>query len=81
MSQNKVSLKEGITFYIAGTLLIATRSVLLLYFGMGYYTLMSILAFISAGLIFYVGWMQHFGKDNTEYDKSSGGKRVFLPPS
>ena len=53
MSQNKVSLKEGITFYIAGTLLIATRSVLLLYFGMGYYTLMSILAFVSAGLIFY----------------------------
>jgi hypothetical protein len=48
---------------------------------MGYYTLMSILAFISAGLIFYAGWMQHIGKDNKEYDNSSGGKRVFLPPS
>jgi hypothetical protein len=76
-----VSLKEGTPFYIAGILLIGTGSVFLLYFGMGYYTLMSILAFISAGLIFYVGWMQHFGKDNKEYDKSSGGKRVFLPPS
>jgi hypothetical protein len=45
---------------------------------MGYYTLMFILAFISAGLIFYLGWMQHFGKYNKDYDNSSGGRRVFL---
>ena len=81
MSQNKVSLKEGMPFYIAGILSIATGSVFLSYFDMGYYTLMSILAFISAGLIFYAGWMQPIGKDNKEYYNSSGGKRVFLPPS
>lgn len=83
MVQNEVSLKEGMPFYIAGILLIATGFVFLSYFGigMGYYTLMSILAFISAGLIFYAGWIQHYGKDNNEYDDSSGGKRVFLPPA
>ena len=51
------------------------------YFDMGYYTLMSILAFILARLIYYAGSMQHIGKDNKEYYNSSGGKRVFLPPS
>ena len=81
MVQNEMSLKEGMPFYIAGILLIATGFVILSYFGMGYYTLISILAFISAGLIGYVGLMLHFGKDNKEYDNSSGGKRAFLPPA
>ena len=76
-----MSLKEGIPFYVADILLISTGSVFLSYFDMGYYTLMSILAFISAGLIFYAGWMQHIGKDNKEYYNSSDGKRVFLPTS
>ena len=73
-----MSLKAGLHFYITGILLSAAGIVFLLYFTMGYYTLMSILAFISAGLIFYLGWMQHFGKHNKDYDNSSGGRRVFL---
>ena len=78
MSHTDVSLKAGLPFYITGILLSAAGIVFLLYFTMGYYTLMSILAFISAGLIFYLGWMQHFGKHNKDYDNSSGGRRVFL---
>jgi hypothetical protein len=76
-----VSLKEGIPFIVVGILLISTGSVFFWDFDMGHYALMSKLAFISAGLIFYAGWMQHFGKDNKEYYNNSGGKRVFLPPS
>ena len=55
MSLNNMSLKEGLPFYIGGVLLMVAGIMFLLYFAVRYYTLMSMLAFISAGLIFLLG--------------------------
>ena len=81
MSENNVSIKEGIPFYVLGLLCI----------GMGlflisansefswYNTLVTFGVSIAGGLILYLGWLVHMGKDGKDYDNNSGGgRRIFL---
>ena len=78
MDTNNVSFSKGIPFYIAGTAIIATG---FFFHSMSswYYSLSALIAFISAGIIFYLGWLIHMGKDTKEFDDDSGGgKRIFL---
>jgi hypothetical protein len=56
----------------------------LMYFRIGYYSLASVLVFIVAGLVLYLGWILLFDKENKEFDHGSGGERhIFLerPPN
>jgi hypothetical protein len=44
-----------------------------------YSVLTAIGGFIAAGLILYLGWLMHMGKDTKDYDSGSGGgRRIFL---
>jgi hypothetical protein len=78
MDGNNVSFKRGIPFYITGIAIIAT--------GFSFYSmpswcykLASLMAFIAAGVIFYLGWLIHMGKDIKDFDDGSGGGgRIFL---
>ena len=74
MDESDVSFKKGIPFYIAGIAIITT--------GFLFYPVPSwilLIAFIAAGIIFYLGWLTHMGKDSKEFDNGSGGgKRIFI---
>jgi threonine/homoserine/homoserine lactone efflux protein len=74
MDESDVSFKKGIPFYIAGIAIITT--------GFLFYPVpswFSLIAFIAAGIIFYLGWLIHMGKDTKEFDNGSGGgKRIFI---
>jgi hypothetical protein len=78
MDGNNVSFKKGIPFYIAGSATIATG---FFFYSMPswYYSIATLIAFISAGVIFYLGWLIHMGKDIKDFDDGSGGGgRIFL---
>jgi hypothetical protein len=78
MDGNNVSFRKGIPLYITGIVIIAT----------GFFlhsepswsnTLASLMAFIAAGIILYLGWLIHMGRDANEFDDGSGGGgRIFL---
>jgi hypothetical protein len=81
MSENDVSIKNGIPFYVAGFALIATGLFLLSTNSEfpQYYTLVAFGTLIAAGLMLYLGWLIHMGKDMKGYDDSGdGGRRIFL---
>ena len=81
MSKNDVSIKNGIPLYVAGFALIAMGS-----FSISadsefslYYTFVAFGSFIAGGLLLYLGWLLHTGKDMKGYDDSGGGgRRIFL---
>jgi|GEM_PF-1282571 hypothetical protein len=81
MNKNDVSIKNGIPFYVAGFALIAMGSFLIsadpeisLY-----YTFVAFGSFIADGLLLYLGWLLHMGKDMKGYDDSGGReRRIFL---
>ena len=80
MSEDDVSIKNGIPFYVTGFALIATGSFLISAnseFSL-YYTLLAFGSFIAGGLLLYLGWLLHMGKDMKGYDDSGGGRRIFL---
>jgi hypothetical protein len=78
MHGNNVSFKKGIPLYITGIAIIAI--------GFSFYsvpswsnTLAALMAFIAAGIILYLGWLTHMGKDTKDFDDDSGGGgRIFL---
>lgn len=73
-----MSLKEGLPLYIAGIFLTIIGILYLSYFSVGYSNLISVIVLIVAGLVFYLGWVLHFNKDNKEFDNGSGGGGRFL---
>jgi hypothetical protein len=78
MDGNNVSFKNGVPLYITGIAIIAI--------GFSFYSvpswtyaLASLMAFIAAGIILYLGWLLHMGKDIKDFDDGSGGGgRIFL---
>jgi uncharacterized membrane protein len=80
MDQNDVSFKLGIPFYIGIASIAAGLFSLSVYSVSSWYnTLAAILAFIAAGLIFYLGWLTDMGMDTQDSDNGSGGGgRIFL---
>jgi hypothetical protein len=78
MDENNVSFKKGIPLYITGIAIIAIG---FSFYSMPSwsYTLASLMAFIAAGIILYLGWLLHMGKDIKDFDDGSGGGgRIFL---
>jgi hypothetical protein len=74
MDESDVSVKKGIPFYIAGIVIITTG---LLFYPVPSWILL--IAFFAAGIIFYLGWLTHMGKDSKEFDNGSGGgKCIFI---
>ena len=81
MNQDNVESKKGFPFYIAGIAMTATGIILLSMYSISswYYTFMSMIAFVAAGMILYLAWITHMGRDTKEFDDSSGGgKPIFL---
>jgi NADH:ubiquinone oxidoreductase subunit 4 (subunit M) len=81
LNQNNAVLKKGIPLYIAGTVMMATGFILFSMYSISswYHTFMSLIAFIAAVMILYLGWVTHMGRDTKEFDDSSGGgKHIFL---
>jgi hypothetical protein len=74
MNESNSSCRKSIPFYIAGFPIITTG---FLFYPVPYW--FSLIAFIAAVTIFYLGWLTHMGKDSKEFDNGSGGgKRIFI---
>ena len=81
MGENNVSLKEGRPFYAAGIASIIFAFMLFPnFFSSWYYNMIAVPAFFAAGLMFYLGWTVHSGRDTREFDNDSGGRRIYPTP-
>jgi len=61
MGKNDVSIKKGITLYVAGFACVVTGLFYLSTYLVPswYYTLLAIVAFVAGGLIWYLSWLMH----------------------